>query len=163
MSFWDLSDGNKAEELSEFDSQFVELIPDNTSAIACIDSAEWKEHQNQRYINLSWTILDGEYKGFKLFQKVRVRDENAKKRDKAIRMLAAIDMNAGGGLRKLEQEPEDLDLSMMLSNKVMGIKVMTWEMDGSSGNWVSMVQSSEAAKNASANSSDVDLDEDIDF
>lgn len=143
MSFWNLSDGNEVEATEEFDAQYTPVIPDNTNCLACIDSAEWKNNnEGEQYINITWSVVEGEHQGFKVFQKVRVNIADSKKRDKAIRMLSAIDMNAGGHLRKLGQEPEDLDLAMHLANKVMLIKVMIWEMDdGKQGNWVSAVAS----------------------
>lgn len=164
MSFWNLSDGNEVEEVESFDAKHVSVIPDNTMVVACIDSAEWKTtDRDGSFINVTWSVVEGDYQGFKVFQKIRVNEKDEKKRDKALRMLSAIDTNAGGGLRKLGQEPEDLDLAMNLVNKVMGIKVMVWEMDGSSGNWVSMVQSTESARDSQIEKERIDLDEDIDF
>ena len=43
--------------------------------------------------------------------------------DKAKRMLAAIDANAGGKLNASARKPEDQDLMMALAGKIMAIKL----------------------------------------
>src|SRR5690606_38171870 len=89
-----------------------------------------------------------------VFQKLWVKDpepnalkkgaEKAdQKRDKALRMLAAIDANAGGKLARKGTEPSDDELMLALANKPMVITVKTWEMDTKDGkkegNWVAAV------------------------
>lgn len=150
MSFWNLSDNN--ENLTTTSGNFdagggdIEPIPKNTQVKAACDEAKWADYDGEEYINLRWVVLaPAEYKNRKIFQKVRVLDDDPKKSDKAKRMLAAISANAGGGLLKVEGRPSDMDLQKNLVMKPMALTLQVWSLDkddGSgkmSGNWVQQV------------------------
>lgn len=149
MSFWNLSDNTQIteeEKAGTFESGggYFEPIPAGTQLKACIDDAAWDDHEDDEgkrhfYISLTWSVLAGEHENRKVFQKVRVRDNDPKKRDKALRMLAAIDANAGGKLMESGAEPDDNALQSSLVNKPMIIKVDVWEMNDRKGNWVQKV------------------------
>ncbi|AAW67542.1 hypothetical protein [Listonella phage phiHSIC] len=149
MSFFTLSDGQAVEQQTEFDAggQDFEAIPNNTKVLFAADTAEWAEYEGDQYINIKWDILDGEYKGRKIFQKVRVKDSDPKKRDKALRMLVAIDTNCGGGLMRLGTEPTDMDLSVNILGKPMHGMLKVWQIKDENGkvekegNWVAAVSS----------------------
>jgi len=166
MSFWDLSDGETAADTSkeyEIPGGSIEPIPNNSDVLAIIDQAKWankdKDDKNSpAYIELRWSVMAPEsVKGRKVFHKLWVTDfdPNAKddtkakaKRDKARRMLAAIDANAGGNLTRTGEQPTDETLTLHLSNKPMVVKLMVWSMKGSdgtdmAGNWVSAVSPSD--------------------
>ena len=166
MSFWDLSDGQTAADTSkeyEIPGGSMEPIPNNSDVLAIIDQAKWankdKDDKNSpAYIELRWSVMAPEaVKGRKVFHKLWVTDfdPNAKddtkakaKRDKARRMLAAIDANAGGNLTRTGEQPTDETLTLHLSNKPMVVKLMVWSMttsDGTdmAGNWVSAVSPSD--------------------
>ena len=195
MSFWDLSDGETAatgEKEYEQATGNLEPIPDGSSVLAIIDEAKWNETQNENaeYISLRWSVTGPEeYMNRKVFQKLWVTDDDPntkdagkmeKKRDKAKRMLAAIDANCGGKLARKAARPNDDDLALALTNKPMVIKCMVWEMEGSdgtmnSGNWIAAVSPKskgvdvKAAKapapkpSSPASSFGDDLDDDIPF
>ena len=156
--FWGLSDGGSAADTGteyEQPSGSLEPIPDGSSVLAMIDEAKWDEKEDADYISLRWSVLSpDEYKNRKVFQKLWVTDDDpnakdasaaAKKRDKARRMLAAIDANAGGKLTKKGGAPTDETLTVCLTNKPMIIRVAIWELkdretgDRISGNWVQAV------------------------
>jgi hypothetical protein len=69
---------------------------------------------------------------------VRVFDADTKKRDKALNMLAAIDKNAGGVLAQFNAAPTNVTL-LQIMNKPILIKVMVWEINDKTGNWVAAV------------------------
>lgn len=126
----------------------MEPIPNNTDVLAAPDEAKWDEWNEDRYISLRWSVMaPAQYKGRKIFQKIRVNDADKNKAEKARRMLAAIDTNAGGKLMKADTEPTDKSLTIALVNKPMVLKVMVWEIkaedsnDGvdRSGNWIAAV------------------------
>jgi hypothetical protein len=111
--FWNLSDGEDVKETAgtgEFDAGGGNLlpIPGETSVLAAIDEAKWDKTQDgDRFISLRWNVLaPDDYKGRKVFQKLWVLDADprakadkvAAKRDKAKKMLGAIDTNCGGKL-----------------------------------------------------------------
>lgn len=142
MSFWNLEDTSEKIEMSgEFKSQTdMEPIPAKTQVKAACDEAKWDTYDGDEYISLRWNILaPAEYKGRKIFQKVRVKDDDSKKADKAKKMLGAIAVNAGGGLLKIQSEPTDQDLQKHLLNKPMALLLAVWEIDDKKGNWISAV------------------------
>ena len=159
MSFWDLSDGGTAAETGteyEQPSGNLDPIPDGSSVLAMIDEAKWDEKEGADYISLRWSVLSpDEYKNRKVFQKLWVTDDDpnakdanaaSKKRDKARRMLAAIDANAGGKLTRKDGIPTDDTLTSCLTNKPMIIKCMEWSMPDREkhgefirGNWIAAV------------------------
>lgn len=159
MSFFTLSTGEKAVTTGSFETNTnLPPIPANTELKAAVDEAENKTNANtgEQYIELRWNILSGEYKGRKVFQKIRHSDADPKKADKAKMMLMAIDANCGGKLVKLNRAPTDQDLMICLTGKPMGIKVQVWSMkneqtgETSTGNWVSAVSGSGASRPAPA-------------
>src|SRR5690606_41282151 len=127
MSFWKTSDGKEVERNTEFDSGGgFEVIPEGTKLLALIDEAGWKSgfEGEPDHIQIRWTVLAPEgFKNRKIFQKVRVLDTDPSKADKAKRMLAAIDANAGGKLATIDREPEDNELMGALMNKSMVIQI----------------------------------------
>lgn len=144
MGFWNTSDNQGLPSNGEFETGGGDItpIPANTAVLAAPDEAKWDEHKGDRYINLRWVVLaPAEYKNRKVFQKIRVNASDLKKRDKAIRMLAAIDSNAGGKLMATGREPSDGELISALANRQMVLKLQVWETDDKtkSGNWVAAV------------------------
>lgn len=123
----------------------MEPIPAKTQVLAAPDEAKWDERNDEEFISIRWAVMaPEEYKNRKVFQKVRVLDSDPKKAEKAKRMLAAIDANAGGKLMKANKMPTDKDLTVALCNKPMVLMLQVWELetdDGGtmSGNWVSKV------------------------
>lgn len=145
MSFWSLSTGQQAASVTsaEMGGGDMEPIPNGTLLRCIITEAKYDDTPNDgRVIKLRWDVIDGEYKKRVVFQKVHVFSADAKKKDKAINMLAAIDTNAGGALMKLGREPSDFDLATNLTNKPMTIRVRIWETEDKTkkGNWVDAVQ-----------------------
>lgn len=175
MSFFKLSTGEEAPSTKTFEADNnIAPMPNGTILIAAIDEIKWGDYQGDEYIDARWTCLDGEYKNRKIFQKIRVKDENSMKRDKAMKMLLAIDANAGGKLHELGTEPSDIDLTHSLANKPMAIKLLVWEMETDSGfktgNWVCAVSPVNASSSpapeqqaAPATTSAPDFDDDIPF
>lgn len=148
MSFWDFQDGDEAVTGTfEVGGGNMEPIPNDTTCVAIIDEAKWdKDQLGNRLISLRWSVVaPDDYKNRKVFHKLWVDDDKpdhkdpAKKRDKDKRLLAAIDFNAGGKLVASGRAPTNDALGMALMNKPMSIKVMLWEYNGKSGNWVSAV------------------------
>lgn len=157
MGFWNLSDGEDAAKTGaeyEIPGGNMDPIPAGSSVLAMVDEAKWATTQNdaEEYISLRWTVLaPEEYKNRKVFHKLWVTDHdpNAKdhakavaKTDKARKMLAAIDANAGGRLTAKDARPSDDDLARALQDRPMVITLGVWESNqpgGSGGNWVMAV------------------------
>ena len=164
MSFWTTSDNQTITPSTTFESSGGNsVIPDNTTCLAMIDEAMLASYEGNMYINVRWQVLEPvAYKGRKVFQKVKVFDADPKVSDKAKKMLAAIDANAGGKLAQSNEAPNDISLAKALLSKPMLIKVMVWEMNDRTGNWVSMVSprttttTSKATKDPEPTIADID-------
>ena len=152
MSFWDMNDGSTVEAGTSYEVEGGDLkpIPANTGCIAAIEEAKWDEYEGDRYISLKWRVMrPSEYEKRVIYHKVKVFGMSGDKdpkatADKAKRMLAAIDSNAGGKLMKVKGEPSDTDLMSALVGKMMAVKLQVWSIkkdDGTvkEGNWVSAV------------------------
>ena len=156
MGFWNLSDGDNAAKTGteyEIPGGNMDPIPEGSSVLAMVDEAKWATTQNnaEEYVSLRWTVLaPDEFKNRKVFQKLWVTDHdpNAKdhakaiaKTDKARKMLAAVDANAGGKLTAKDAKPSSDDLAMALQDKPMVITLGVWESNtgGNGGNWVMAV------------------------
>jgi hypothetical protein len=125
----------------------VEVIPAKTVLKAVIEESKWDTYTpeptntdphpaTQTFIKNTWSIIEGDYQNRKVFQKLHVRDENTGKAQRALQMLAAIDANAGGKIMAAGTMPDDMMLSMSLSNVPMNITVDVWEIGGNSGNYI---------------------------
>ena len=141
MNFFTTSDNQAIQTNQSFDlgGGDFEPIPENTQLKVVIDEAKWDEYEGDRYISLRWMVIDGEFKGRKIFHMVRVLDGNTTKADKAKKMLAAIDSNAGGKLLANGVMPDDMSLGLNLTNKPMAVVVAIWEINDKKGNWIKAV------------------------
>jgi hypothetical protein len=167
--FWGLSEGGSATDnnTGAFDAGGgnMQPIPSGTNVLAAIDEAKWDGADGSKYISLRWSVLQPEeFENRKVFQKLWVKDADpraksdkvAAKRDKAKKMLAAIDLNAGGKLLAKPVMPTDEAMTLHLTNKPMILKVMVWEMkdamtgEMNRGNWVGAVNSKASAKVSSS-------------
>lgn len=137
-NFWEKTDEEKAATKGSYDAdEGFEPLPDGTQVVALIDEAKWDVYDNNpEHMSLKWEIIEGEYKGRKIFQKIQIKSNEEKKRTKARMMLTAIDDNCGEKLFTLGHEPTDSELGTHLMNRPMVLKLRVWEIDGKSGNWV---------------------------
>lgn len=145
MSFWNLSEGDNAVETTtkEFDGGGgrSEPIPEGTTVLFMPDDVKWAEDRNNNeYLSIRWRVLKpADYAGRVVFTKLWVTDDDPrakdaqKKRDKAKRMLAAIDANAGGKLGRKSGKPSDDDLAVALVNKQMTGRLGMYSIDGDQG------------------------------
>jgi hypothetical protein len=166
MSFWDLSDGDKANEDVKTEYEIpggnLEPIPNNSDVLARIKGAKWngKKDADEKYVEIEWQVEKPEaFFNRIVFQKLWVddldpsakdKDKAIAKRDKARRMLATIDANAKGRLMQSGDAPTDDSLALALVDAKMVIKCMLWEVedrqsgDTIRGNWVSAVKPKDA-------------------
>ena len=158
---WGLSDGGSAAETgTEYEipgGGNFDALPDGSKVLAMVEDAEWKEDaDHNEFLNLKWTVLKPEeVKNRKIFQKLWIKDfdprekdeaKAEKKRDRARRLFAAIDANAGGKLAKKGGIPDADAIMLALVNKPMVIRLGLWEMEDRqnpsqvmSGNWIQAI------------------------
>lgn len=173
MGFWNLSDGKAVESKSEFElGGGFEVIPDGSRVLASVEECKDDQWEGERFFNLKWRILEGEYKNRIIFQKLKVFSSKEKQRDNAITMLAAIDANAGGKLMASGKEPTDFAIASALANRPMILLLRVWESEDKqkTGNYVAGVFSRQQTKAStapkqSAPSSEppMDFDDDVPF
>ncbi len=133
---------NETAETGVFESQDVPPLPENSLYYACIIEAKHKSDDTQEvhgYISIKWQILEGEYKGRKLSQKLRVRSTEPDKNARANKIMMAIDFNCGGILSKIGSYPTDYQFNDALKNKPMKIVLGIWEQGDSKGNWIKSI------------------------
>jgi hypothetical protein len=143
MSFFKLSEGQLNTTGNYAVAADIEPMPKDTQVKACIDEVKWDEYQGERYISARWQVLaPKQYANRKIFQKIKVKEGDTKKRDKAIQMLAAIDANCGGKLMSAGVEPTDAAMQKNLLMKPMVLLLDVWEINDKKGNWVKAVSGS---------------------
>jgi hypothetical protein len=146
-SFWAVETPTSEENIGNFAmSNDIEPIPNKTQVLAYIDEIKWDAYEDSSYISARWNIIKPvEYKNRKIFQKIRANDNDQKKKEKAIKMLMAIDYNAKGGLASSGKEPTTEIMQNKLTNKPMVIMLQVWELEDRNtgemkkGNWISAV------------------------
>jgi len=136
--FWDNIESNETADMGG--GNFTPM-PEGTQVLASIAEVEWTNYEGDTYISAQWDVLKpDEFNNRKVFQKIKVLDQDPKKAEKAKKMLAAIDKNASGGkLMALGKKPTDMDLIRNLVGKPMVLKLGVWEMNDKSGNWVQCI------------------------
>jgi hypothetical protein len=154
MSFWESELGDvtgKAEDA--FAKQFTQ-IPDGTKALAKIESFTNQVYKDSgfKYLNIEWVLQDGDYRGQKVQQKLKVYGgdqydkDPTKTRHRALNMLKLL-----YELFKIKPKhanpPTDQDLASF-AGKIAGIKIRETEMNdkGKSYNWVAEVHASQGFK-----------------
>ena len=154
-------------------------IPAGTRVKALISDIKWETTEREgTFIQISWEIMAPKcYSGRTVRQKLHVRchdfatapnwvretpEKLKKKRMAALRMLAAIDGNAGGKLHQQQKAPDDAMLQKFLMTKTMTLGLEVFVSDIKDGqkienevdyfrtNWVRSVDPSAGFQDMSA-------------
>lgn len=152
MSFWDSDVGEVTGKPEDaFAKQFTQ-IPDGTMALAKIDTFINAEYQGFKYLLIEWLLTDGDFKGQKVQQKLKVFGGEAYDKDPAKTKHRALNMfkliyQTFNMKPKHANDPTDQDLASFLS-KVAGIKIRETEPNekGKQYNWVAEVHPSQGFK-----------------
>jgi len=121
-------------------------IPAGTRVKAMIADIKWETSEREgTFIQINWEVMAPKcYSGRTVRQKLHVRchefatapnwvretpEKLKKKRMAALRMLAAIDGNAGGNLHKQQKAPDDIMLQKYLMTKVMTLGLEVFVSD----------------------------------
>lgn len=153
-SFWESELGDvtgKAEDA--FAKQFMQ-IPDGTKALAKIESFTNQVYKDSgfKYLNIEWVLQDGDFRGQKVQQKLKVYGgdqydkDPIKTRHRALNMLKLL-YQLFNIKPKHTNPPTDQDLASF-SGKIAGIKIRETEPNdkGKSYNWVAEVHPSQGFK-----------------
>ncbi len=149
--FWSSELGEitgKAEDA--FAKQFTH-IPDGTMALARIESFMNAEYNGNKYLSLDWMLTDGDFKGSKVNQKLKVygdpqAKDSAKTRHRALNMLKLI-YQLYNTKPKHAGDPTDEDLAVFVG-KSAGIKIRETEpnAEGRQYNWVAEIHETKGFK-----------------
>lgn len=150
--FWESELGEVTGNASDaFAKQFTQ-IPDGTMALAKIDTFINAEYQGFKYLMIEWLLTDGDFKGQKVQQKLKVFGGEAYDKDPAKTKHRALNMfkliyQTFNMKPKHSNDPTDQDLASFLG-KVAGIKIRETEPNekGKQYNWVAEVHHSKGFK-----------------
>lgn len=133
--FWNSSLGEITGNSEDAFVKQFRIIPDNTAALAKI-----VQFRNEKeFLNIEWELIDGEFKGQKVNQKIKVYDSDAKIKHRALNMFKLL-YQLFKMSPKDNNSPTDNDLALFIG-KIAGIKIRETEPNenGKQYNWVSEV------------------------
>lgn len=132
MSFFD---GIQGDADHAFVKSFT-VIPDNTTAVAEIKSIAIDEFNGEKAYEFTWKIIDGDFKGQQVRQKIKCWQTDEAKLKRAKSMLLLL-MTMFELKFARDDHPNEFDL-MPLHGKIGGIKIgyiMSQKQDGSVGEY----------------------------
>ncbi len=149
--FWNSPLGEVTGSAADAFAKTFTQIPDGTMALARLDSFLTAEYQGNRYLSIDWVLTDGDFKGQKVNQKLKVygdpkATDSDKVKHRALNMLKLIyqlynvkPTHAG--------EPTDKDLYVFVG-KAAGIRIRETEpnKDGKQYNWVAEIHDAKGFK-----------------
>ncbi|HWW39654.1 hypothetical protein [Pedobacter sp.] len=142
--FWESDLGEVTGSSQDAFAKSFVLVPDGTMALARIDKFINDEYNGNKFLKIEWTLTDGDFRGAKVEQKIKVwgdsRDKDpVKTRHRALNMLKLL-FNLYNLKPRHSNDPTDQDLALFI-DKVAGIKIRETEpnADGKQYNWVAEV------------------------
>ena len=151
MSFWESELGEVTGLAADAFAKSFTQIPDGTMALARIESFANAEYNGNKYLAINWLLTDGDFKGAKVEQKLKVwgdpRDKDpAKTRHRALNMLKLI-YQLYNTKPKHSGDPTDQDLAIFVG-KAAGIKIRETEPNdqGRQYNWVAEIHEAKGFK-----------------
>ncbi len=149
--FWSSDLGEITGKAEDAFAKTFTQIPDGTCALARIEAFVNAEYNGNKYLSIDWVLTEGEFKGSKVNQKLKVwgdaRDRDpARTRHRALNMLKLI-YELYNTKPKHGDDPTDQDLAVFVG-KIAGIKIRETEPNdqGRQYNWVSEIHDSKGFK-----------------
>lgn len=139
--FWNSGSGAPitGEAKDAFIGDFTQ-IPEGTCADAIIKSFMLVEKENKfsnkndRFYEIKYKLLNGDYKGREVSQKIKCFDGKPEQIDRALNMMKLI-MQLCDFKPTHNDEPNDIELGLMI-NKIVSIKIGEWSMPKADGSGV---------------------------
>lgn len=131
MSFWDTTDGTKATGHVEESGGFAPLPLADYPVM--LEDAKVNEYEGRRTVQFKTRIIEGFGKNRVVFLSLKAWDEDGKKRDRALQILAKVYALTNATLP--EDEPDDVSLSQ-LCDKPLTFKLDVYDINGKTGNWL---------------------------
>lgn len=152
MSFWNSELGDVTGSSGDaFVKELPKRVPDQSMALAKIESFVNEERNGEKYLLITWELTEGDFKGYKVRQKIKVwgdsRDKDpVKTRHRALNMFKLL-YQLFSMSPKHGDAPTDADLSLF-AGKIAGLKIRETEpnAEGKQYNWVSEVHDAKGFK-----------------
>ncbi len=137
--FWDSELGEVSGSASDAFAKTFTQVPNGTMALAKIETFINAEYQGAKYLVIEWLLTDGDFRGQKVQQKLKVFDMDAKTKHRALNMLKLL-YQLFNMKPKHSDAPTDQDLVSFIG-KSAGIKIRETEPNdqGKQYNWVGEV------------------------
>lgn len=149
--FWTSEIGEVTGSAADAFAKTFTQIPDGTMALARIDTFSNMEYNGNKFLSIGWVLTDGDFKGQKVEQKLKVfgdpaSKDTAKTRHRALNMLKLI-YQLYSIKPKHAGEPTDSDLAIFVG-KEAGIKIRETEPNdqGKQYNWVAEIHDKKGFK-----------------
>lgn len=150
--FWTSELGEITGSANDAFAKSFTQIPDGTMALACIESFVNDEYQGMKFLTVNWVLTDGDFRGAKVAQKLKVIDADprdkdpAKTRHRGLNMMKLMYQLFNMKL-KHANAPTDADLAVF-AGKEAGIKIRETEpnKDGRQYNWVAEIHDKKGFK-----------------
>lgn len=149
--FWESSIGEVTGKAEDAFAKSFKLIPDGTMAIAKVESFVNSEYNGNRFLSINWLLTEGDFKGAKIEQKLKVygdpiAKDSEKARHRALNMFKLM-FQLYGLKPKHSGDPSDQDL-MAFNGKMAGLKIRETELNeqGKQYNWIAEVHDAKGFK-----------------
>jgi hypothetical protein len=144
MSFWESELGEVTGNAADAFAKSFTQIPDGTMALAKIETFINAEYNGNKYLSIDWMLTDGDFRGQKVNQKLKVygdpmAKDPTKARHRALNMLKLI-YQLYSIKPKHANDPTDSDLAVFVG-KAAGIRIRETEPNdqGRQYNWVAEI------------------------
>lgn len=149
--FWESELGEVTGKAEDAFAKTFTQIPDGTMALAKIATFVNAEYNGSKYLSIDWLLTDGDFRGQKVNQKLKVwgdpmAKDPLKARHRALNMLKLI-YQLYNVKPKHANPPSDQELAVFLG-KAAGIKIRETEpnAEGKQYNWVAEIHDTKGFK-----------------
>ena len=144
--FWDSELGEVTGSTADAFAKSFTQIPNGTMALAKIETFMNAEFNGAKYLVVEWLLTDGDFKGQKVQQKLKVFDVDAKTKHRSLNMLKLM-YQLFNMKPSHANDPTDQDLASFVG-KAAGIKIRETEPNdsGKQYNWVAEVHEARGFK-----------------
>ena len=121
------------DEASSFSGNF-RALPDNTQAPAMLKSFVEAEYQGEKFYQLIWKLVDGDFKGAEVKQRITPFDMDDVRAQRSMNMMMRI-FKLCGHRTDYENPPTNSDLAP-IKGQIMAIKIGNGIIQGEERTWV---------------------------
>ena len=150
--FWTSDLGEITGNAADAFAKTITQVPDGTMALAKIESFVNDEFNGIKFLSVNWLLTDGDFRGAKVTQKLKVIDADPRDKDPAKTRHRGLNMmklmyQLFNMKPKHANVPTDLDLAVF-AGKYAGIKIRETEPNdqGRSYNWVAEIHDAKGFK-----------------